>query len=119
MKFFRLNKLNIDSQIGRKQTGVYFLGHVKGEDFYIRYIGRSDGRLRERLLDHSDVAKYNFFSYHKTDRLLDAYRIECREWHNAVDLDNEIHPKKPKNLSYKCAYCDKKSGGYYSCQIDK
>jgi hypothetical protein len=117
MKFRNLNDIEILYNIPKNATGVYFLANGKIDTPLIKYIGRSDTRLRERLLDHFKRKKYSFFSFQITDTLLEAYRIECREWHNAIDLDNKIHPKIPKNLSYKCPYCIGKKGGYVECHL--
>lgn len=109
MKFIRLNVINVKKHVPRNATGVYFLASKSDKGFIIKYIGRSDLRLRARLLQHAKVKKYEYFSFQITDTILEAYRIECREYHNAIPfLDNKIHPRKPKNLDYKCPYCNLK-----------
>ena len=109
MKFIKLTETNVKKQVPKNATGVYFLASKENNRFIIRYIGRSDLRLRERLLQHTRNKKYEYFSFQVTKTILEAYRIECREYHNAVDfLDNKIHPRKPKNLDYRCPYCNLK-----------
>ena len=109
MKFIRLTVINVKKYVPRNATGVYFLATKGSNGFIIRYIGRSDLKLRSRLLQHAGAKKYRYFSFQITETILEAYRIECREYHNAVSfLDNKIHPRKPKNLDYKCPYCNLK-----------
>jgi len=105
MRYYTLLKEIVEKIIPKHATGAYFLGLEQNREFLIRYIGRSDTRLRMRLLSHVKNSKYSHFSFIKTDTIQQAFEIECREWHNAIELDNKIHPKKPKNLNYKCPYC--------------
>lgn len=114
MRYKRLTNANVNCSVPKNATGVYFLGYKRNRDFHIKYIGRSDTRLRSRLIDHArnDNEDYTHFSFQITKTILEAYRIECREWHNAVDLDNRVHPRKPRNLDYCCPYCRKSKGGY-------
>ena len=120
MKYKRLTEANVKNSFPKKTTGVYFLGYEKNRVFHIKYIGRSDTRLRSRLLDHlrNDNEDYTHFSFELTDTILEAYRIECREWHNAIDLDNKVHPRNPKKLNYRCPYCKKNDGGYRQWTIN-
>lgn len=115
-----MTKANVKNSVLKNAKGAYFLGNEKNGDFHIKYIGRSDTRLRSRLIDHvkNDNEDYTHFSFEITDTILEAYRIECREWHNAIDLDNKAHPKKPKNLKYRCSYCRKNEGGYKEWTIN-
>lgn len=115
----KLKKNIITSFVPKNATGAYSLGDKPENKFRLKYVGRSDTILRKRLLDHCKKRKYSHFSVEITDSILKAYKIECREWHNAVDLDNKIHPRKPKNLNYKCPYCRKKDGGYTEWEIGK
>jgi len=119
MEYYKLNIENIKKNIPNDSTGAYFLGYEKNKKFFIKYIGRSDTRLRSRLIDHvkNEEEEYTHFNYQITKTLLDAYKIECREWHNDFELDNKIHPRKPKNLDYKCPYCKKEDGGYTKWQL--
>ncbi len=112
MKFKKLTIENVEHSVSKNATGTYFLAKNVNSDIHLKYIGRSDTRLRERLLNHVKIGKYTHFSFQLTNTIYEAYRIECREWHNAIDLDNKIHPKKPKNLNYRCPYCRKNKGGY-------
>ena len=106
MKFFRLTEKKVKEMVPKNATGVYFLANKINDQFVLKYVGRSDTKLRHRLLQHAKTKKYRYFAFQITETLLEAYRIECREYHNAVDLDNKIHPRKPKNLDYKCPYCN-------------
>jgi len=112
MKFYELNESIINVLVPKESTGTYLLGNKIGNNFFIKYTGRSDLRLKKRLIDHAKSRKYTYFSFFLTETIQRAYEIECREWHNAIDLDNKIHPRKPKNLDYKCPYCCKKNGGF-------
>jgi hypothetical protein len=117
MDFYELCESNVLRIIPKNATGTYLLANKKNGCIYVKYTGRSDTRLQKRLLDHVKVGKYSYFTFFITETILEAYKIECREWHNAVDLDNKIHPRKPKNLNYKCPYCKKKNGGFREWEI--
>jgi len=117
MKFVKLTIDGCKKTIPKNTTGVYFLGIEINKNIHLKYIGRSDTRLRNRLLEHAKAKKYTHFSFQLTKTIFEAYRIECREWHNAIDLDNRIHPKKPKKLGFKCPYCTIEKGGYKKWKI--
>ena len=108
MEFELLTSKNVRALVPKNATGVYFLANKENGKFVLKYVGRSDTKLRNRLLQHAKEGKYSYFSFVLTRTIFDAFRIECREYHNAVNLDNKIHPRKPKNLDYKCPYCNLK-----------
>jgi hypothetical protein len=84
--------------------GAYVLGTLKPDGvFYVSYVGRSDGDLAARLLDH--VPKpYPHFKYGFYPTALGAFTKECQLYHDFGQsiLDNECHPAKPKGTSYSC-----------------
>jgi hypothetical protein len=102
-----LGSRDIVASVPKNATGVYYLGSLNNGEFILKYIGRSDTRLLNRLLDHAKKGCYTKFSFELTETIFHAYRIECREWHNDIQLDNKVHPRAPKNLPYECPYCKK------------
>lgn len=116
MQYYKLTVDNVKKRVPKNAPGAYLLGEERNKEFYVKYTGRSDTRLRGRLKDWAKKGKYSHFAYFVTETILEAYNIECREWHNAIELDNEIHPKKPKELEYKCPYCKIENGGFKEWQ---
>jgi hypothetical protein len=105
VEFYKLKKKEVRQQVPKHSTGTYFLAIRSGEGYLIKYVGRSDTHLRQRLLTHVENNKYTHFSIEITNTIFEAFRLECREWHNSFPLDNKIHPRKPKRLDYQCPYC--------------
>ena len=107
------------------QYGIYRIGVVQGDEFRVKYFGRSDcnsGGLRQRISDH--LPEYNqnyYFWWSSKPNVEEAYKAECCEYHtyfnidgrklngNGIDVDNIYHPAKPAGLSIKCIFplCNK------------
>lgn len=107
MRIYRLVKLVIDRKISEDVIGTYFLWkYVKGS-YELRYVGRSDGRLKKRLVAHMQAKAFSHFSFKATGSILEAYYTECKTWHDYRGrLCNKIHPDSPRNLPYFCPYCE-------------
>lgn len=105
MRVYKLIKSVIGHKISRNSIGVYWLGRFSKGHFEITYIGRSDGCLKRRLLQHTELGKYGHFAFKITPTIFDAFRLECQEWHNRACVYNLIHPDSPRNLPYICPYC--------------
>ena len=106
---YELSKKEIVRNVARNLIGYYWLGWLDHTDTFVRkYIGRADKRrLRERLLDQlkRKGGRHTHFEFFPTLSILEAYRMECRGYHFAVNLDNKIHPDAPDGLCYRCPYC--------------
>lgn len=102
----------IQRVIAPKQIGNYALGYADEQGtFYVQYVGRSDGILRERLLEHlGDGKKYKHFKFSYAKNAREAYEKECRNYHDfdgdKGGLDNDRHPDRPDGTNYPCPYCD-------------
>ncbi len=100
----------IDKQITKTQAGNYALGYVKDNVFHVKYIGRSDTDVNERLKQHLGEL-YTYFKFSYATSVKDAFVKECKNYHDfgGVEgkLDNEIHPDIPSNSqNWKCPICD-------------
>ncbi len=99
----------IDKQITRTQAGNYALGHID-KGFVVKYVGRSDTNVNDRLKKHLSEPYTHFkFSYATSPK--DAFEKECKNYHDfggdEGKLDNEIHPDIPSNSKHwKCPICD-------------
>ena len=90
LEFFKLRKEEVRQRVPKHSTGAYFLAIKMGKNYRIKYVGRSDTHLRQRLLTHVSNKKYTHFSTEITDTIFEAFRLECREWHNSFPLDNKV-----------------------------
>ncbi len=98
----------IDRHLIRTSPGVYALGETQGPNFVIRYVGRSDLDLAERLKDW--IGRYRQFKFAYYASAKAAYEKECTLWHDfggpAGRLDNARHPARPMGGRWQCARCD-------------
>lgn len=104
---YELTKDEIDKKVTRKSAGNYALGYVNDNTFYVKYVGRSDDDLNDRLKDWVD--KYKKFKYSYATSPKAAFEKECHNYHDfgeSEKLDNEIHPDRPDGSSWECPYCD-------------
>jgi hypothetical protein len=107
---YPLTEEDIDSRFQEK-IGNYALGVAAKNIMAVKYVGRSDTNLNQRLKDHLGEEGYNAFEFAYTGNPELAYRKECRDFHAFVDrgfiLDNKIHPDKPKgaSLTLVCPVC--------------
>lgn len=115
---FPLTEKSLELIPDEAKFGNYRIGIVDGDEFYVRYFGRSDdnqGGLRQRIKDHvgntiTNRAKrvYNnsyFFWFEVKSSAKEAYEQECKDYH-AIKVpdednfvDNEKHPDKPNGMS--------------------
>jgi len=104
---YRLTPSRVRDLIPNRAAGFYRLGTNDQNRFRPEYFGRSDTRLRERLVSHARDERAERFQALVTDNIRRAFELECREWHLRGDrLENKIHPAHPKHLDYQCPYCD-------------
>jgi len=106
---YPLNEDVIDLYVSEK-IGNYALGVAHKDTFAVKYVGRSDTNLNQRLKDHIGE-EYPNFKFYYAGSPAEAYASECVDYHRFIDavkkLDNEIHPDKPKNApsSLHCPIC--------------
>ena len=99
----KLTRENIDRFVKQGQIGNYALGYVEAGTFYVCYVGRSDTDLNLRLKDHLDEnPDYECFKFKYAATVIDAYEMECRNYHDFPNSNNIIHPVKPKGYTNKC-----------------
>lgn len=99
----RFLRENIDRFVKKSQIGNYALGYVEAGIFYVCYVGRSDTDLNLRLKEHLDEnSDYEFFKFKFAKTVIDAYEMECRNYHDFPNNNNKIHPEKPKGYIKRC-----------------
>lgn len=96
----------VRSHVKPRRPGVYMIGNNE-KGFDIKYIGRSDKCLQNRLATHNLLYKYDYFVFRYAKDPAHAYQLECQLWHSLPDreLRNAIHPASPKNSQLECPYC--------------
>ena len=104
----------VDEIITKKSPGNYALGYIsqKTGKFIVRYVGRSDSDVNDRIKDHIDESdEYQSFKFSYATSPKDAYAKECENWHDFGglngELDNSYHPDKPNDTNWKCPKCGK------------
>ena len=106
---YELTTEKIDEVITRTSAGNYALGYVEDKKFKVRYVGRADSDLNDRLKDHIDEG-YESFKYSYATSPKAAFEKECENYHDFGEnksLDNKIHPDRPDDSSWKCPKCNK------------
>jgi hypothetical protein len=107
VKPLRLIAEVVQASLPTDQIGFYRLGYLRDGHFEVGYFGRSDTSLRRRLLQHCQNAPETHFTCLPTSTILEAFRLECGEWHlGRPGVRNKIHPDAPKLLGYSCPYCE-------------
>ena len=104
----QLTRRNVCHNVGRRTKGSYQLGFLDPVGSFLpMYPGRSDTDSRRRLLDHVRAGIYTHFRFFPTRTVREAFTRECRDYHLLLEMgiDNVIHPRRPRNLSYECPYC--------------
>lgn len=103
-KKYPLNNDVLNKEITRTSPGNYALGK-ESEDgkFVVKYTGRADTDLKERLKSH--IGKYPFFKYQYATSPKSAFEKECHVYHDFGPSDNVIHPDRPNNTDWKCPCC--------------
>lgn len=104
---FILTSNKIDETVKKVSSGVYALGRVNDKKiFIIKYVGRSDDDLNDRL--HDWVGEYNHFKASYYNSVKAAFEKECSIYHDFGEnekLDNEIHPDRPDGTMLRCPIC--------------
>lgn len=104
----------IRSVVPETAIGTYALVDVEEGQLSIKYVGRSDVSLRNRLLTHNYLYTYSFFIICFTASMNEAFVLESKWWHdcknNGIRLVNAIHPDSPSQMNLVCPYCQFKAG---------
>ena len=102
---FPLTHDTINYNLTKTSPGAYALGNLRGNTFYVEYVGRSDSDLAERL--KCWVGSYSHFKAGYFDSPLAAFKKECDLYHDFKDggLDNKVHPDRPNGSGWKCHRC--------------
>lgn len=102
---YRLTSKKIDEVVTQTSPGVYALGRYDSDNdtFYVKYVGRSDDDVNDRL--HDWVGEYSYFKFDYFPSAKAAYEKECRLWHDFNPTDNESHPDKPDGSGWECPVC--------------
>ncbi len=101
---FSLTAETIKSVVTTKSPGAYALGYSKNSTFYIKYVGRSDDNLANRLNDW--VGHYQEFKAGYLSSAKMAFEKECHLYHDfSPGLDNKVHPARPTNSNWGCPRC--------------
>lgn len=104
---FWLSSDVIDEVIQLTSAGTYVLGYKNSEDaFIVEYVGRSDSDINGRLKSWVGKNGYKRFKFDYFRSPKAAFEKECTIYHDFKNLDNEIHPQRPKDASWQCPVCN-------------
>ena len=105
---FLLKDSAIDKVVSVKSPGNYALGHLNSKGiFIVKYVGRSDDDLNDRLHDWTDSG-YKYFKAGYASDDTEAYIKECNNYHDfgeSKKLDNKNHPDAPDGNDVDCPVC--------------
>jgi len=105
---FALSNVAIDANVTRTSPGNYALIRSVNGSTVIRYVGRSDTDVKNRLRQHVGTGYSQFkFSYASSPKA--AFEEECCNYHDlggSSKLDNQNHPARPANSGWKCPRCN-------------
>ena len=103
---YELTYDNINDNIEIGRIGNYAFGYLNDVGrFVVRYVGRSDTDLNDRIkhgirdMKADPTLRYERFKFSYADSALEAYEKECRNYHDFGGdeglLKNDDHPAKP------------------------
>ncbi|MBA7712289.1 hypothetical protein ES703_121261 [subsurface metagenome] len=106
---FPLTETGIDNEVTKTSPGAYVLGYLSSSrTFIVRYVGRADEDIKERLKKWIGKKNYKRFKYGYFFSPKAAFEKECRLYHDfggKAKLDNDIHPARPENTNWECPVC--------------
>jgi hypothetical protein len=100
---FNLTAAGIDAAVKYVSPGVYALGYVAGNTFYVDRVGRSDDDVNRRLHDYEGQYLHFRFAYCNSVRA--AFDAECELWHAYGGVNNPLHPARPAGKDWPCPRC--------------
>lgn len=106
----------IETHIEPNRIGNYAYGYLNDDGkFVVKYVGRSDTDLRERIkhgledMKANPKLKYQRFKFSYAETLEKAFMKECRNYHDfggdRGGLINDHHPDSPDGAGCQCPYC--------------
>jgi len=98
---FSLTNESIDRAVTRTSPGNYILSR---DGQHANYVGRSGTDLNARLKRWVGKSYRSFWGEYRTSGFA-AFVRECELYHSYPGLDNEIHPQRPAESSWKCPRC--------------
>lgn len=106
---YPLTKEDVDQRIPVGSIGNYAYGYKNIDGiFIVKYVGRSDNDLNDRV--KHGIGQYKLYKFCIAKNSKEAYEKECKNYHDFGGmegiLDNDIHPDKPDNTDYECPYCN-------------
>ncbi len=107
----------INNNIADNRVGNYAYGFINDNGlFVVRYVGRSDNDLKERIkhgitdMEINPSLRYERFKFSYAETIKEAYEKECRNYHDFGGdrglLNNEKHPSKPAGVDWLCPICE-------------
>lgn len=106
MSIILLTHENITKHVCKVSAGSYILMDLNRN---IKYVGRSDSDVGERIRSHFNEYPYRLFSFWYAKSAKEAFGQECYLYHRyakITQLDNKIHPDSPDNMDLQCPYCN-------------
>lgn len=106
----------IDRLVAEGRKGNYAFGYLDERGvFIVRYVGRSDTDLRERIkhgitdMESDPTCRYERFKFSYAETVKEAYEKECQNYHDFGGAEgllvNKNHPDKPEGCSSGCPIC--------------
>ena len=99
----------IDQEVTQTSPGNYALGYLGDDAFVVRYVGRSDSDVNDRLHRWVGVTKRDSqFKFSYASSVKEAFEKECRNYHDfgeSENLNNDRHPAAPDGTSWSCPAC--------------
>jgi len=105
---YQLSSEKIDELVSRVSPGAYVLERSSDPNsFIVDYVGRSDNDVNSRLKKWVGVKGYKRFKFGYFTSPKAAFEKECAIYHDfSGNLDNEIHPQRPKDTDWQCPQCN-------------
>lgn len=113
---FPLTLQDIEARVKPGRIGNYAYGYINDcGAFIVKYIGRSDSDLRERIkhglkdMEENPSLKYERFKFSYAETIGEAYLKECQNYHDFKGdqgyLANKVHPASPTGINLSCVLC--------------
>lgn len=99
---YLLSRESVERFVRPGTPGNYILYDVSQS---IRYVGRSDTDLQQRLFDHVNEKPYQYYKCWPASSPEEAYYKECEQYHQHLGsgkLLNKYHPATPDGTELRC-----------------
>ena len=115
---YPLTEDEINTRVAKNRIGNYAYGYLNEQGtFIVKYVGRSDTDLHERIMHgiqefkNNPRLKYERFKFSYATSKEEAYLKECKNFHDFGGqkgyLNNKIHPDAPEGIILECPFCNK------------